>query len=207
MTKAELRSLIRNHLRKYDVDVHPNVVDKTIDTVFLQVFNDLFKIDPGSLDNYTKRSALLTATLDTDVYYIDIPNPVFNMRDKAGGVRSVISGEDTVTFYPSTKKECELARNSYTFTNLNTSGGECPYIVKADRVEFDKRIVDSMADVSTMLLTTGVYLYLLQMFSSYSDSDEIPLPFGKGMDIEKFILVFLGNIQPPDLTDNNNSSR
>ena len=198
MTKAEFRSLIRNHLRKFDVDIHPNVVDKTIDTVFLQVFNDLFRIDPGSLDGYTTRYGPYTGTLDVDVYYIDLPVSVYNMPDKAGGVRRVFSTKD-IKFFPSTRKECEL----WGYAENAILNGDGPYIVKPNKVEFVKDVVDQNTDIKTAITTDGVYMDLLQMFSSYENDDEVPLPFGRGMDIEKFTLLFLNNIQPPDQLDNN----
>lgn len=209
MTKAEFRSLIRNHLKKYEPDIHPNVVDKTIDTVFAQVFNDLFRTDPSSLDAYTTREGALKATADTHVYYISYPFKLINMPDKAGGVRRITPSENinTILFYPTTQKELNLGRNGYAMLqnvdSTDTTVLECGYVVKSDRIEFDKLMVDANATIESALITDGVYVDFLKTFSSYDDSDEVPLPFGKDMDLEKFILVFLSNIQPPDTKDDN----
>jgi len=211
MTKAEFRSLIRNHLKKYEPDIHQNVVDKTIDTVFAQVFHDLFLTDPGSLDAYTTRDGEYKALANEHVYYINYPAGIslINLPDKAGGVRRItpLNNINTILFYPTTHKEWALGRDGYAMLqsveSVDTTVLECGYVVTTDRIEFDKLMVDANITIKNILTVDGVYVDFLKTFSSYDDSDEVPLPFAKSMDLEKFILVFLSNIQPPDTKDDN----
>ena len=217
MTKAELRSLVKNALLKIDNTnkYHNNVIDHSIEHAMNQIYGDLFRNNPSDLDDYTKSygddESPIAITLDsgTGYYYSTLPKPIVPIGDKASGVRHIrgygtpVAGSYTrqdYNFVPMTRKELDLISDTYTGEYDGLSFGTIGYVVRRDKVQYYG------LDATTHLIiidTGGVGMDLLVPFTAFDDTDIVMLPFGQDKKIQEMIMVFLQQIQEPDLKDDN----
>lgn len=208
MTKAELRSLVKNYLRKIDNTnkYHNNVIDHSIEHAINQVYNDLFKNNPGDLDDYTKAYGATGAVIavaqdaNTGVYYSTIPAAYIPLRDKASGIRHIRGGglASTLVFYPGSRKDMDLLTSTDTYDTLISNQDYIMYIVKRVTVEYK-----GSATTCSILQDQGVMMDILVPFTAFDDTDTVILPFGQDMKVQELAMVFLQQIQEPDLKDDN----
>lgn len=213
MTKAELRSLVKNLLRKIDKTnkYHNNVVDHTISRVVTQVFNEVFVKNPADLNNYTVDVTLTISEYGTDTgrYYSDsianyryIPLP-----DKASGVRNIFIPPDLVSsygdikFYPMTRTEFDLMNHTGADTAIErgVASVRVGYVVHTDKIDFW-----GMPDA---LAAEEITAQVLQQFTVYADTDEVKLPYGMDEVVVRRSAEILSVIPPVDLKDNNKEAR
>ena len=204
MTKAELRSRVKNALIRIDktAKYHNNVVDRAIESVINQVYGDLFKNNPGDLDDYTitvgdgGTPIAVSQNANSLIYYSTLPNVIAPINDKASGVRHIYTVEEgETTFVPMSKREIDLAPNTY----FGTLSDKIGYAVRRDRVEY--------YGMTIAIATAGVRMDLLIPFTEFDEDDIIMLPFGQDAKIEELVLVFLRAIQDVDLADDNRDSK
>lgn len=205
MTKAEIRSLIRNYLAKIDKTnkYHPEVIDATIERAFSQAYSDIFFRKPMELDNYTVElggdGTTISVSQDTDtlVYYSDLSVGYVPLPDKASGVRHVFTEETGGTgFYPMSGTEFDLMSRGVLSANVSNKIG---YVVRPTRVEY--------YGATAAVIAAGVRMHVLQLFREYSDTDTVNMPFSRDIDLVKAVLELLGVIPPVDLQDTNADRR
>ena len=201
MTKAEIRSLIKNYLPKHDKTnkYHSEVIDATIERAFNQAFSDIFFKRPMELDNYTVElggsGTAITVSTDanTAVEYSDLTVAYVPLPDKASGVRHVYTEETGGTgFFPMSGTEFDLMGRGVLSANVTNRIG---YVVRPTRIEYYGMDATTKA--------AGVRVQVLQLFREYSDSDVVNMPFSRDVDLIQAVLTLLGVVPPVDLKDDN----
>jgi len=202
MTKAEIRSLVKNLLPKEDNTgkYHSGVIDAAIETVMNQIFYDVFARTPLDLDNYTRELGgagtpiAVSLNSNTGVYYSTIPYNYVPLPDKASGIRRVYQIADgAVAFYPMSRREVDHARGGSYFSQASDKIG---YIVRGSTIEYYK--------MDSTTASAGVRMDILMSFRSYLDTDKVLFPLGRENDVIKGALEMMGVIPPKDLSDDNN---
>ena len=206
MTKAEIRSLVKNYLPKNDKTnkYHPEVIDATIERAFNQAYNKIFLKSPTELDNYTVEYTNSGNGIDmqddanSGLIYATIPVGYVPLPDKASGVRHVYSmtiapsNSDYTDFIPMTRTEYDLMSEGVLSENVRNKYG---YVVKQDRIEiYGKAVTDVLDDLR---------MDILQLFREYSDTDVVNIPFGSDIELIQAVLALLGVVPPVDLKDDN----
>ncbi len=206
MTKEEIRSLIWNLTKKYDVNMafHPRLIDAAIEKVIAEFYNIVFLRSPLELARYTKEfgyTTAITVALEgaTGLYYSNYPTgiSIIPIPDKASGVRRVsVPTQGGITFYPMDSREQDLVMSgSYVHTLRNKIG----YIPKRTRVEYYN------VSASSSIVTTGVRMDLLIPFSNYADTDTVLVPEivdGDGNGFVERVMKELEHVQPIDMNEN-----
>jgi len=201
MRKDEIRSLIINNLRKYNVTeiYHPRFIDAAIEETINQMLWELWSVDSLSIQRYVKRFGYLVPIAvsyeaSTRLYYSILPTTIVPFRDKSSGVRrisTVIQGG--VRFYPMDSREMDLIQNG---SYVNTITSIIGYSV-TDRIEY--------YNMSAAIVTTGVRADLIVPFSVYTDAETVLLPEFKDDQNETFadrVLKNLFKIPVADLYEN-----
>jgi len=199
MTKEYLRSSLSNLLARIDKTnkYHNTFLDHILEAVINSVYYQVHAQNPKALGQYTKRYSIQSlSTGDAGRYTYTLTVSLVPMPDKRGGVRNIIDEEDTdIYFAPVTDQEIALMEESQA-TALTTSSPMVAYF--APRSTY----IELMGLTVTELYHTFSF-DLLVAFTSLSDSDEVPLPYGKNTEILKMALEILGVVPPKDLLDNN----
>ena len=202
MTKAEIRSLVKNLLPKIDKTGKflPQVIDAAIETVMNQIFYDVYMKAPRDLDNYVTTLGgggtpiAVAADANTDIDTATISVTYIPLPDKASGVRAVYTEAETSNkFYPMSKREIDLAASGSYFSQATDRIG---YAVRGETIEFYK--------MDAVTRAAGVRIDVLQSFRAYADTDEVKFPLGREADLMKGVLEMLGVQPPTDLSDLNN---
>jgi len=206
MTKEEIRSLVWNLTKKYDVNMafHPRVIDAAIEKVIAEFYNIVFLRNPLELARYTKEFGYTTAiavSLEaaTGLYYSNYPTgiSIIPIPDKLSGVRRVSAPtQAAITFYPMDSREQDLVMaGSYVHTLRNKIG----YIPRRTRVEYYN------VSASSSIVTTGVRMDLLIPFSNYADTDTVLIPEivdEEGNGFVERVMKELEHVQPIDMNEN-----
>lgn len=203
MIKTEIRSLIFNILPRIDKTnkYHNAVIDRAIERVLVEMYQELFAVNPLALLRYTKGygyATPLTVSLEasTGIYYTTLPASIVSFPDYASGVRRVsapISGG--LTFIPIDSRQFDLLKGGVLPTSSTSRIG---YSVGHTRVEY--------WNITGTILTSGVKMDIIQPFTAYADTDTVLIPETQGGAEKTFIdrvLAILGIIQPRDLKDDN----
>lgn len=204
MTKEEIRSLIWNLTKKYDVNMafHPRVIDAAIEKVIAEFYNIVFMRSPLELARYTKEfgyTTAITVALEaaTGLYYSSYPTgiSIIPIPDKASGVRRVSAPTQAgVTFYPMDSREQDLVMaGSYVHTLRNKIG----YIPRRTRIEY--------YNMTASVVATGVRCDLLIPFSNYADTDTVLIPEivdEEGNGFVERVMKELEHVQPIDMNEN-----
>lgn len=200
MTKAALRSLLKNTLAQVDKvsKYHDTYLDHVLETCLNSVYFQVHEQNPRALGQYTKAYSVATAlySATTGRYGIFIPTVVVPMPDKRGGVRAIRStlGLDTY-FAPITNMELALMEDSQADSLTVTTPTVVYYTVFSDIIDFK--------NMTATIAAAPFFLDLLVAFTSLADTDQVPLPYGKNVEIMKMALEMIGVIPPKDLLDNN----
>lgn len=206
MTKAEIRSGLKNTLPKIDKvgKYHNRYLDFCIETVLNKLYQEIHANSPLDLQRYTKRfggtnSIAVAYDAGAGLYYSNYPAKVCVIDDKASGVRRISTvAQGGMTFYPLSYSELEYkASGSYSHT-VSTKVG---YVVTQDRIEY--------CDMTAAIAAAGVRMDLLVPFSVYADTDNVLIPEIEDRQGESFmdkVLKVLGVVQPVDLKDDNSNA-
>lgn len=203
MIKKEIRSYIKNLLPKLDKTgkYHPRFVDAAIERVLIEMYQELFAVNPLALQRFTKGYGYTTALsvlyeASTGIYYTTLPAKIIPFRDKASGVRRVSTPVSSgLSFFPIDKREVDLLGSGSYADTVTTKTG---YVVTPTRVEY--------YNISGAAITGGVKMDLIVPFSVYEDTDDVLIPETHIEAQEVFanrVLSVLGVIQPVDLKDDN----
>lgn len=200
MTKATLRSLLKNTLAQVDKvsKYHDTYLDHVIETCLNSVYYQVHEQNPKALGQYTKAysasAALYEAT--TGRYAIAIPVVLVPMPDKRGGVRAIRSTLGLATYFtPITHQELSLMEDSQADDLTVTAPAVVYYTVFSGTINFK--------NMTAAIAAAPFFLDLLVAFTSLVDTDEVPLPYGKNTEIMKMALEMIGVVPPKDLLDNN----
>ncbi len=199
MTKIEIIGHIKSLLPRIDktTKYHDNVIAASIERVFNQFFYTMAVKNDREVDDYTVTTTETVAVADatTGIYATTLSKPIIPLPGKRSGVRAVypkVQGE--VTFYPMTKKEADLAPNTF----LGLIGDRIGYIVRGETVEYYNMDATTQA--------AGVRMDLIVPFTDLADDDEVKYPYGFDTDIVSAVLEMSGLIPQVDLKDNNSDN-
>jgi hypothetical protein len=200
MTKEYLRSELHGLLSSIDKTGkwHPTLLDHVLESVINSVYFQVHAQNPKALGQYIKAYSVSSALLVTGPgrYGLSIPATLVPLPDKRGGVRSLRSSLGlSVYFVPITHQELALMEDSQADNLITTSPSVIYYAVHEDVIDFK--------NMTATIAAAPFYLDLLVAFTSLTDTDEVPLPYGKNMEILKMALEILGVVSPKDLLDNN----
>lgn len=205
MTKAEIRSLIKNLLPKFSQgsEYHNEVIDRAIEKVINHLYYETFLKNPLALQRYTKRygtTTTIAVTLDAiaGIYYSNYPtgvNPV-PMPDRASGVRRITQrAQGGIKFYPMDIREMELVMNGSYFDTITSKIG---YVITQDRIEY--------YGMTAPIAAIGVRMDILCPFSDYGDTEQVnipEMPDSQGQIFTDMVLKVLGVIVPQETVDDN----
>ena len=201
MTKAALRSLLKNTLAQVDkvAKYHDTYLDHVLETCLNSVYFQVHEQNPRALGQYTKRYATQAISSGglASRYYHTLSVSLVPLPDKRGGVRSIVASADTdVYFVPVTDQELMLMDESQADNDLTTSAPIVVYyVVRPDVIEFK--------NMTSTIAAGTLTLDMVVAFTSLLDTDRVPLPYGKNIEIMKMALEMIGVIPPKDLLDNN----
>jgi hypothetical protein len=210
MTKADMRSVVKNALKKIDSTAryHDRVVDQAIEDSVRQLFYDVYRKDPRDLSQYireygTEVALAIDFNESTEQYYTDIPAAYIVFPDKESGVRYVVGHNgDKTMLYPMSINEMLIADRTYIGSSLAESGAPYTrsfYIVKGNKILY--------YNINSDLHYAGVRIGLVIPFSEYADTDEIAVPFGQNDQVFITAMQKLSQIPPVDLIDNNKDNQ
>ena len=226
MIKKEIISLIKNHVGKIDKtqDFHLRFLEAVIERTLVEMYADMYKINPNLVNGYTKTFGITTPIsirleANTGLHYITLPSQIVNLPCVSSGVRrifplgslSVSTSQSGNIFVPMTATESDLLYN----TDVAVVTSKVGY-----RVRQDKR-VDLFNAGSLYALNVTVGMDLLIPFSEYADTDDVMIPeltgsdapptrYGGRTQASTFIdrvLDSLKLVPPADLRDNNAPSQ
>jgi hypothetical protein len=210
MQKAEIRSLVRNSLPKYDKVGRwlDRYVDGAVEKAIASIYEDIWKQSPLSLAKYTKQYGYDTAIpvlteTTTGIKYSTLPESIIPFQDKSSGCRRISTiVQGAFTFFPMDFREMDLIPNGCYFNTINKKIG---YAVNQDRIEY----YNMLASVETV----GVRMDLIIPFSKYEEEDEVKIPEiveitgtnyqKKSETFMDRVMAILSSVAPVDLADNN----
>ncbi len=201
MIKSEIRSLVLNRLQRYDKTAKfmGRVLDAECEAVLNQMYNEVFSVNPLSLQRFTKGYGYSTPLAvgneaSTLIYYTTLPENIVNFPDRASGVRRVAPATQTgIGFYPMDQREWDLAMSGLYINYVKDKIG---YIVTPTRVEYYGMTGD--------IISSGVRMDIIIPFSEYEDTDVVLYPEHTLRSGEGFIdrvVMRLQNKPPVDLLD------
>lgn len=207
MIKKEIRSTIFNRLKKYDPSAtyHPRIIDAEAEAVLNQMYNEVFRMNPLSLQRFVKGYGYATPLTvsqeaSSGIYYTTLPENIVPIPDKASGVRRVAPAVQAlgIGFYPMDQREWDLVLGGSFVNNVRAKIG---YIVTPTRVEF--------YGMTGAILTSGLRMDLLIPLSEYTDNDVVLIPEhtddeGRGF-IDRVVEKFRDR-PPVELLDNNETT-
>jgi len=205
MVKSEIRSLVKNALRRYDKLAlsHDKVIDANCEAVLNVMYNEVFRMSPHSLQRFVKTygndAALTVLTEDSSgIFYVTLPENIVYFPDRASGVRRVAtSTQTTIKFYPMDQREWDLIGSGYAGTVKDKIG----YIVTPTRVEF--------YGMTTEVRDAGVRMDLIIPFSKYLDTDTVLYPehtLDDGSGFIDRVVMRMRDKPEVDLLDNNKNA-
>lgn len=196
MTKAQYIDFIRNSLQmadKTDRYHHEQVaaaINNAVNTVFFEMFNKNPSSMRKAMERYamdieetSSQSAMTNRygnTLDVDI--VDLPR-------KAGGILSIIEDDTTTTKYvPVSILEGD---------QLHGSESSLPDNVIGFSMNGPRNI-----EYWNMSAATDLIVRVIPQFRSFSDTDNVPLPYGQDQRIIELVRQYLAGIPPKDTVNN-----
>lgn len=206
MQKQEIRSAVRNALRRYDktAKFHSLVLDNACEIVRNIMLNEVFRMSPHSLQRFVKGYGYDTAVAVlsedfTGIYYSTLPESIVYFPDRASGVRRITAvNQSSTKFFPMDQREWDLA---ITGLYVNVVKDKIGYIVTPTRIEY--------FGMTGAVLNDGVRADLIIPFSRYADTDEVLYPehtLEDGTGYIERIVNFLKDKPPVDLLDDGKDS-
>ncbi len=215
MTKAELRSLVKNAVGRMDKKTqYPlRLIEFAIEAALNQLYIDMFKTRSSDLDPfivtveavvnpytggyYTNKAVKATYPISGTILGVSRIYEVVPLPDKAGGCRAVREDAETPTleFYPMTRREAEYYAAT-TLSNTETATNIVGYVTLKDKVD----LYGNKAATSTL---TKVELDIVPTFTTTPDTTHVTESYGQSINVLGYVLKYLGIVQPVDLKDDN----
>lgn len=205
MIKTEVISYIKALIPREDSTqrYHDRILEAVIEKVIIEMYQDLYKINPRLLSQYTKQYGETTPIAiqtdnNTGIYYSALPVKIVSLNCKSSGVVHIFPVVNTGNvFQPMDSTEADLLFN----TDVAVVSNRIGYKVRQDtRVDY--------WNMNSTILGTGVRMSLLVPFSVYGDEDVVMIPeLGEreGGSFVNRVLTVLQVIPPADLKDDNAS--
>ena len=204
MIKSEIISYVKGQTPREDKNqrFHNRYLEAVIEGVIKEMYSDLYKINPGLLDLYTKTYGNVTPVAvslerTTGIYYSTLPVNIINLPCKSSGVRQIypLTKSTGNIFQPMDATEADLIFNTDVAVVTNKVG----YRVKQNsRVDY--------YNMNASIISSGVIMDLLIPFSVYADTDVVLIPELTEKEGGTFIdrvMKVLGLVPPADLQDDN----
>lgn len=207
MIKSEIRSSVLNALQRWDKTskYHSRVLDAKCEEVLNTMYGEVFRMSPHSLQRlcrgygYTTALAVSTES-STGIYYTTLPVNIVYLPDRSSGCRRVASATQTgIKFYPMDQREWDLVMGG---SYVNYVKDKVGYIVTPTRVEY--------YGMTGAILTSGVRMDLLPVYSSYADTDVVLVPEhvdGNGLGFIDRVVEKFKDKFPVDLLDDNSETK
>jgi hypothetical protein len=207
MTKAEIRSAIKNGLKRFDkvASAHDRVIDNACEAVLNTMYGEVFRMSVHSLQRLCKGFGYTTPLVvsteaSSGIYYTTLPANIVYLPDKASGVRRVAPATQTgIKFYPMDQREWDLVMGG---SYVNYVKDKVGYIVTPTRVEY--------YGMTGAIISSGVRMDLLPVYSSYADTDVVLVPEhvdGNGLGFIDRVVAKFADKPPVDLLDDNSDTK
>ena len=203
MIKSEIRSMVLNHLQKWDSTskYHARFLDAAIESVIKELYWELFAIDPHAIQRYLVRYGVASAIAVTynntlGFYTSTLPAAIVPLPDKASGCRRISTiAQSGLTFFPMDAREFDLVGSS---SYVDTVTSKIGYVVNQTTVDY--------YGMTAAIAAVGVRMDILQTFSAYADTDTVLLPelvIEGGITFLDRVLKTLRQIPPVEQIDSN----
>lgn len=178
---------------------HPAVIEKHIELAFNSIIYQLCltaisNADFAQLDAFVKAFNNVSVTCDTarDEYYSTLPVAIINLPVNRG-VRMICPMKDQHNaFVFRENNTCEI----YDELEVGQIDNRIKYYLENTHIFYNKQMTDELA-------TNGVLMKIIPTFSGWGDTDELPLPGGKDMEIiEAITQSLMGKPQQDQIADN-----
>jgi hypothetical protein len=207
MIKEEIVSFVRGFLPREDETGrwHYRFLEAVVEKVIVEMYADLYKINPLLVDKYTQAYGVttpiaITLEASSGIYYSTLPVQIVSLPDKQSGVRHIyatsqMSGRGGNMFVPMDAREADLIFS----TDVASVSAKIGYRTRQDtRVDY--------WNTNAVVRTFGVRMDLLIPFSVYADSDVVLIPELSEKEGGTFIQRVLKELQivpPAELSDDN----
>jgi hypothetical protein len=206
MTKAEYIDFIRNSLPMVDKTsrFHHEQVAAAINMVVNTVFYEMYEQNPKkfrkSMERYTT-STTADVTLSFGRYVSALTVDVVDLPKVSGGILEI--GENPALGTPTTTTQ---------FVPISTMAGEQLY---GSEASLPSNVVGFSWDGARTIeywgptaspIANGVNIRFIKQFKSYSDTDNVVLPYGKDQLIIDKVREYLGATPPKNLVNDNADS-
>jgi hypothetical protein len=218
MIKREIISSIKNLVGRVDPtqDFHNRVLESVCERVLIEMYSDLYKLNPRLLDLYTKQYGVTTPITikreaATGLHYSTLPVKICNLPCKSSGVRHIftlVRGGNI--FVPMDAREADIIFN----TDIAVVTSKVGYQVRQDTR------VDYYGASSLYTNGTTVVMDLLVPFSQYGENDVVMIPELTATDAPagrygnrpsstfmERVLSLLQIVPPSNLDDSNTDAR
>jgi hypothetical protein len=207
MIKKEIISFVKGHLPLEDATqrFHNRWIISVIERTLIEMYADLYKINPYLLDKYTVQYGVttpiaITLEASSGIYYSTLPVQIVNLPDKQSGCRHIYSAvQSSNMFVPMVAREADIIFN----TDVAIVSGKIGYRTRQDtRVDY--------WNTNAVVRNAGVRVDLLIPFSVYLDTDVVQIPELSEKEGGTFIQRVLKELQivpPADLEDTNAPSK
>jgi len=205
MTKLQYIDFIRNSLPMVDKTskYHRLQVEAAINVAVNTVFYDMYEKNPKKFKKSMERYSLLYSPLSvnpalsgtTGRYESALLIDIVDLPKKAGGVLEIMPDTAVLTttvFVPVSTLEGEQIYGSESSLPGNVIG-----------FSFSGGRTIEYWDMSAAQAAQGVVVRLIQQFKSYSNTDNVLLPYGQNKAIIDLVREFMGAIPPKDLVNTN----
>lgn len=205
MTKKEYIDFIRNSLQmvdqtqKYHREQVAAAINLAVNTVFYELYNRNPRVMQKSLDRYaTEVSGTITTPDSSGRYGTSLSVDVVDLPKKAGGVLDINWNPATAT-----------RSNTTAFVPMSTMEGEQLYGAEASLpgnvigFSFSGPRTIFYWGISASEAANTVLIRLIKQFKSYSNTDNVLLPYGQDQRIIELTREYLGAIPPKDLISDN----
>jgi hypothetical protein len=204
MTKKVFLEILQKRLKQIDET-------NLFGIQYLEGITDLFWQDHamnyflssnGDISFYTKRYNNKIPIKDTNgEYYLDLPEKIIRLPQ----TKNSIGSDGVLKIYSSGEVSDLLVpireRDYYNIQKLpiyEMPEGEYYYYVKYDKIYFSPNL-------SPSIIISGVDIDLMIPFSSYLDTEDLPIPTDMRNLLFVNIINFLTGQSPPDLLNNNSN--
>jgi hypothetical protein len=204
MTKEQLTALVIRYvtggentsetLSKY----HPQEIELYLELAYNSVIfglclNAITNSDYGQLDAYRKsyKNVVVECDTDRDEYYSILPVNIISLPKNRGIFVSPM--KDQINQF--VDRENNTA-DIYSELEVGMLPDMITYYRENSKLFYDSRMSEELAD-------NGLLMKLIPTFSSWDDTDELPLPAGKDLEIMTRVLDLLMRKPNEDLKNDN----
>lgn len=207
MTKKEYIDFIRNSLPMEDETdkFHRAQVAAALNSAINTAFYEMYEKNPKnvlrSLERYTPELTELTVTAPVSKYYIStLTFDVVDLPTVCGGIIEILSRATGV--YPNISTTTTFVPVS-AIQGRQLYGSEASLPGNVIGYSWTRGRVIEYWGMDAATGAMGAVARIIKQFRSYSDTDNVVLPYGQDERIIELVRQFLGAIPPKDLINDN----